>query len=147
MTLSKDYILGLIEGEGSFTNDKSRNGERRPMFSLKMHVRDKFLVESVLRALDLYPEHGHKIYEYKHNNRYYVFLVIRDLPCLKNKIVPFFKGSLIGYKGKEFDDWLKNFPYLNSLQFRKLGAFSKEYYTNYALKWPVKHKYKQAVVR
>ena len=137
MILPKEYILGLIEGEGSFTNDRSSDGKTRPMFSLKMHVRDKDLVNSVMETMGLYTEHNHKVYEYKHSGRHYVFMVIRDLYCLKNKIVPFFKGNLFGYKGKEFEYWLKKFSYLNSLQYRNSGRLPNEYYEKYAPEWPI----------
>lgn len=44
---------------------------------------------------------------------------IRERSTLKNKLVKMCKGRLLGHKGTQFDWWLKKFPYLNSLIYRK----------------------------
>jgi len=112
--LSDDYIRGLIEGEGHFGSDKLKDGKRIPCFVLKMHVRDKELIEGIRDYLGLY----NWVYEYKHQGRHYAMLIIRDTPTLKNKIIPLFKGKLLGFKGTQFEWWLKQFPYLDSLIYR-----------------------------
>lgn len=45
--LTDDYIRGLIEGEGHFGADTRSSGEKVPSFVLKMHVRDKELIEGI----------------------------------------------------------------------------------------------------
>ena len=114
--LTPEYIRGLFEGEGTFTNDGSRNGRINPCVTLKMHYRDKELIEGIRDYFGLH----HKVYEYTHQGRHYAMLIIRDIPSLKNKMVPFFKNQLLGNKGMQFEGWLKMFPYLHSLHFRNL---------------------------
>jgi len=113
--LTKDYICGLIDGEGCFYSDRKPTGEETPAFVLKMHVRDKELIEGIRDYLGI----DNKVYEYKHQGRHFAMFIIRDVQTLKNKIVPLFKGKLLGFKGTQFDWWLKHFPYLNSLLYRK----------------------------
>ena len=114
--LTPEYIRGLIEGEGTFTNDGSRNGRLNPCVTLKMHYRDKELIEGIRDYFGL----RNKVYEYTHQNRHYAMLIIRDIPTLKNKIVPFFKNQLLGNKGMQFEEWLKMFPHLHGLHHRNL---------------------------
>lgn len=112
--MSDDYLRGLIEGEGHFGADTRRNGEKIPVFVLKMHVRDKELIEGIRNYLQIH----NRVYEYTHQDRHYAMLIIRDIPTLKNKIVPLFRKKLLGFKGTQFEWWLKAFPYLNSIIYR-----------------------------
>lgn len=113
--LTDDYFLGLIEGEGHFGADTTRTGEKIPSFVLKMHVRDKELIEGVRNYLGV----KNYVYEYKIQGRHFAMLIIRDIYTLKNKIVPMCKYKFLGFKGTQFDWWLKKFPYLDSLIYRK----------------------------
>lgn len=112
--LTKDYIRGLIDGEGYFGVQRSRNGSEIPVFILKMHVRDKELIEAIRDFLNI----RNHVYEYKIQGRHFAMLSIRDIETLKNKIIPLFKEKLLGHKGTQFDWWLKYFPYLDSLFLR-----------------------------
>ncbi len=112
--LTDDYILGLLEGEGHFGADTRKTGEKIPSFVLKMHVRDKELIEAVR---DYFGIHNW-VYEYTHTGRHFAMLIIRDIPTLKNKIVKLCKRRLLGHKGTQFDWWLKKFPYLDSIVYR-----------------------------
>ena len=114
--LTPEYIRGLFEGEGTFSNDRRGNGERIPCVTLKMHYRDKELIEGIRDYFEL----RNKVYEYTHGGRHYAMLIIRDIPTLKNTVVPFFKNQLLGHKGVQFEAWLRMFPYLNSLHHRNL---------------------------
>lgn len=109
--ISDDYIRGLIEGEGHFGSDNRGNGVKIPCFVLKMHVRDKELIEGVRDYLGV----SHRVYEYTHQERPYAMLIIRDIPTLKNKIVPLFNNKLLGFKGTQFSWWLGKFPYLRGI--------------------------------
>lgn len=110
MKLTADYIRGLVDGEGSFTFSR-RPGivtdERRvyahPAFVLRMHARDKSLIEAVRDYWHL----KEKVYEYQHGGRHYAMLIVRDFADLKNIIVPFFYKNLQGHKGKQFTEWLE----------------------------------------
>ena len=108
--ISDEYIRGLIEGEGHFGSDLRSNGIRIPCFVLKMHARDKELIEGVRDYFRI----SNRVYEYTHQERHYAMLIIRDIPTLKNKIVPLFNNKLLGFKGTQFSWWLGKFPYLSS---------------------------------
>ena len=45
--LTPEYIRGLFEGGGTFSNDIRRNGTRIPCVTLKMHHRDRELLEGI----------------------------------------------------------------------------------------------------
>jgi len=113
--VTDDYIRGLIEGEGYFGVDRRKNGNELPTFVLKMHVRDKELIEAIHDYLGI----NNTVYEYKNQGRHFAMLIVRDIPTLKNKIVPLFNKKLLGHKGTQFDWWLKYFPYLDSIIYRK----------------------------
>lgn len=101
-----DFIAGLIVGEGSFYWTKNKTtGEKTPAFSLRMHVRDKELVEMVRYTLT-YKE---KVYEYQHAGRHYVMLIVRNPGDLKNKVIPLIYPRLLGYKKQQFVEWFKQF--------------------------------------
>ena len=112
--LTDDYVRGLIEGEGHFGADTRGGIEKVPSFVLKMHVRDKELIEGIRNYLQI----QNRVYEYTHQDRHYAMLIIRDIPTLKNKIVPLFRKKLLGFKGTQFEWWLKTFPYLDSIIYR-----------------------------
>lgn len=105
-----DYIRGLTEGEGTFTFSTNTSKKRRvPAFCIKMHARDKKLLELVRDSLGL----KNKVYEYEQSRSdgvkrsRQVFLIIRDIGSIKNVIVPLFYKNLIGNKGKQFEDWIR----------------------------------------
>ncbi|MBI5220492.1 MAG: LAGLIDADG family homing endonuclease [Candidatus Liptonbacteria bacterium] len=113
-TLGYDYVRGLAEGEGTFTFSSFTNkltGECRkvPAFAIKMHVRDKVLLEKVRDILGI----TNKIYVYNHQGKDgYIrgpqaMLIIREYGTLKNIIIPFFYGKLYGNKANQFEAWLE----------------------------------------
>ena len=112
--MTDDYLRGLIEGEGHFGLDTKTDGKKIPAFVLKMHVRDKELIEGVRDHLKL----RNKVYEYRHQGRHYAMLIVRDIGDLKNIIIPLCRGKLLGHKGTQFEWWIKYFPLLNSLMYR-----------------------------
>lgn len=111
--LTDNYVRGLIDGEGYF-GISGKKGKPIPCFVLKMHVRDKELIEAVRDYLQI----DNRVYEYKNQGRHFAMIIVRDIPTLKNKIIPFFRHKLLGHKGIQFEWWLKKFPYLNSLIYR-----------------------------
>ena len=106
--MTDDYIRGLIEGEGHFGVDTTANGEKVPSFVLKMHARDKELIEAIRDHLQL----QNRVYEYRNQGRHFAMFIIRDIPTLKYKIVPLFRRKLLGIKGTQLEWWLEKFPYL-----------------------------------
>lgn len=102
--LSLDFIAGLIAGEGSFMWIK-QNSREIPVFQLKMHVRDKELLEMVRDGLDL----SESIHEYLHQNRHYAMLLVRKRKSITEKIIPLLSGRLFGFKKIQFEEWGKKF--------------------------------------
>lgn len=110
MEITPDFIRGLIVGEGCFTFSTRREGllnkrVKIPTFSLKMHVHDKELLIAVRGVLGL----DARVYEYNHNKRHYVLLIIRNIGDIKDIIIPFFYNKLAGYKEIQFNQWLEKF--------------------------------------
>lgn len=109
-SLSYEYIRGLTEGEGTFTfSSTGKLGKKVPAFCIKMHIRDKKLLEMVRNTLGL----KNKVYEYNHpgndgaDRGPGAMLIVREIGNLKNIIVPFFYKRLKGNKGIQFDGWLE----------------------------------------
>jgi len=106
--LSYEYIRGLTEGEGTFTFSTS-NGRRIPAFAIKMHYRDKRLLETVRDTLGL----RNKVYVYNHQGNDghkrapQAMLIVREIGSLKNVIVPLFYKKLYGNKASQFSEWME----------------------------------------
>ena len=115
MNITADYIRGLIDGEGcfSFCNIPQRNQYgnkiKLPAFILGMHERDKELIEQVRRYLGL----KNKVYVLKSytldgvKRGKVARIIVRDFGELRDILIPFFYNKLIGYKGKQFIEWLE----------------------------------------
>lgn len=111
--LTDDYICGLIDGEGYFGITRNK-GRIIPCFVLKMHVRDKELIEAIRDYLKI----SNRVYEYNYQGRHSAMLIVRETSALKNEVIPIFKKKLLGHKGTQFEWWLKHFPHLDSLIYR-----------------------------
>lgn len=113
--ISYEYVRGLVEGEGSFTFSTStyikdtKLKTKVPAFVLKMHIRDKELIENVRNVLGL----RNKIYEYHYPGKDgykrgpQAILIVREFGQLKNIVIPFFYKRLRGNKAKQFQEWLE----------------------------------------
>lgn len=109
--LSLDFIAGLIAGEGAFMWIK-QNGNEVAVFQLKMHADEKPLFQLIKLRLGL----KEKIYEYTHQNRHYVLLLIRKRRVIEDIIIPTFDQRLFGLKRDQFEVW-KNKYYQKKLEF------------------------------
>lgn len=104
--LSREFVCGLIVGEGCFSVVyHSRDQRYVPTFEIRMHIRDKDLIEKVRDAIGLTETW---VYEYTHGGRHYCGFIVRRTATLLNVVIPYFDGYLDGYKKTQFDDW-KNF--------------------------------------
>ena len=111
--LTDEYIRGLVEGEGTFTFTTSPRGFNKkvkiPSFQLRMYIRDKKLIELVRDFFGL----KNKVYTYFYpgkdgaNRGPQAMLIVREIGNLKNIIIPFFYNNLVGYKVKQFEEWLE----------------------------------------
>lgn len=102
--LPLEFIAGLVVGEGTFCWTKSPRG-KLPTFALRMHARDKELVEAARDSLGL----REKVYEYTHGGRHYATLIVRNIGSLKNNIIPLLYPRLVGYKRQQFLEWFQGF--------------------------------------
>lgn len=102
--LSLDFIAGLVAGEGSFMWIK-QGGSEIPVFQLKMHALERPLFEMVKETLGL----KEKIYEYNHQNRHYVVILVRKRTSIEDTIIPSFENRLYGLKKIQFDEWKNKF--------------------------------------
>ncbi len=138
--ISHDYIRGLVQGSGTFTfTTSAKLGSLRlrriPAFQLRLHADNQELLEAITNKLGL----KNKIYIYRYNKdgakrKPNALLIVRELPSLKNVIIPLFYDYLSGDKGKEFNEWLermgkdpvvpKSYKFLYKLH--KIGYFQKE---------------------
>jgi len=112
--LSFDYIRGLVDGEGTFTfctvTGWNKNKKAKvPAFQLRMHIRDKELIEAIRDFLGL----KNKVYVYYYpgkdgtNRGPQAMLIVREFNNLKDIIIPMFYKNLIGHKNKQFMEWLE----------------------------------------
>lgn len=105
--LNKDYIIGLVDGEGSFyarlNKDKRRRVKVELKFSLKLRHQDKEILEQLKSFFDcgnIYiqrdkrPKHA-LCYRFEVNDRKDIF----------NKIIPFFETNppLIESRKRDFE--------------------------------------------
>jgi hypothetical protein len=74
-----------------------------------MNIRDKELIERIRDYLGL----RNKVYTYYYPGKDgakrgpQAMLIVREIGSLKNIIVPTFYSKLVGYKGKQLNDWLE----------------------------------------
>lgn len=103
--LDSSYVVGLVDGEGSFTFRLNANPKRRnrmePRFYIKLQDRDKSLLDELRQFFgcgkvyfqrDVRPNHRN-CYRFEVGNRY----------DLLNRIVPFFKENFLKAPTKHSD--------------------------------------------
>ncbi len=110
--LTKEYIRGLVEGKGYFTFSTVNQKNKKihiPSFQLRMHIRDKELLEATRDFIGI----KNKVYTYYYPGKDgykrgpVAFLIVREFPNLKNMIIPLFYDLLAGHKGIQFYEWLE----------------------------------------
>ena len=108
--LTKDYIVGLVDGEGSFTAyirdpDAPTNAKRRvkvePRFYLKLIGRDK----PVLDALKKFFNCGNVYFQKdnRKNHQHCYRFEVANRKDLTEKIIPFFKENRLKFPSKKKD--------------------------------------------
>ncbi len=110
--LSKEFVLGLIQAQGSFTfcsvPAETAAGIVKlkvPAFILSMTHADRELLIEVASSLGL----KNKVYAYPSKRTPgSAILIVRDLGQLKNVLVPLLRGRLMGEKKAQFEEWILN---------------------------------------
>ncbi len=108
--LNPDYILGVVDGEGSFTvyirnPDISKNVKRRvvvePKFYIKLIERDKEILESFKNYFGCGSVYFQKDNRPNHQNCYRYEVYNRQ--DLEKVIIPFFKKNKLKFVSKRTD--------------------------------------------
>ena len=108
--INQDYIVGLTDGEGSFTvfirNPDSKEKVKRrvvaePKFYLKLIEKDKKILYELQRFFGCGKVYFQKDTRPNHQNCYRFEVVRRD--DLLNKIIPFFKENKLQLESKKKD--------------------------------------------
>lgn len=108
--LSKDYIVGLVDGEGSFTayvrnlkesTEKVRRVRVEPRFYLKLIEKDK----KVLVALKNYFQCGNVYFQKdnRKNHQHCYRYEVSNRKDLETIIIPFFKKNRLCFPSKQYD--------------------------------------------
>ncbi len=108
--LTKDYIVGLVDGEGSFTvyvKNKQTSQERKrrtriePKFYLKLTAEDKDILFAIKKFFQCGQVYYQKDSRPKHKDCYRYEVVCRK--DLKEIIIPFFKENRLKLPTKRRD--------------------------------------------
>lgn len=105
--LTKDYIVGLVDGEGSFTayvyNPNKDNGRKRrtraePKFFLKLVEKDKVILDDLKKFFNCGNVYFQKDNRKNHHNCYRFEITKRE--HLEKVIIPFFKKNRLRFPSK-----------------------------------------------
>ncbi len=108
--LSKDYIVGLVDGEGSFTAyvrdpNKPTKVKRRvkiePRFYLKLIEKDKLILDELKKFFNCGNVYFQKDGRKNHQNCYRFEVANRK--DLEEIIIPFFKENILQFPSKKKD--------------------------------------------
>ena len=110
LDLSDDYFIGIVEGEGCFYIEIVKSPETKSgwqviyFFKVSQNPSGRMVLESLKKRLDC----GY----IKQNNRTdttdkSLAYVVRDLPSLVDKVIPFFATKLITQKAQDYDKFVK----------------------------------------
>lgn len=104
--VSDDYLIGFVEGEGCFYIGIVRSRETIShwqviyFFKVSQNPSGKVILEQLKNRLAC----GYiKANSLSDKNDKSLAYVVRDLPNLVNKVIPFFKGKLHTKKSKDFE--------------------------------------------
>lgn len=109
-TLNPDYIVGLVDGEGSFTvyvrdpglpNETSRRVKVEPKFYVKLVEKDKEILDRLKAFFGCGSVYFQKDTRSNHQNCYRYEVYNRN--DLMEKIIPFFKENRLRFPSKRKD--------------------------------------------
>lgn len=108
--VSSDYIVGLVDGEGSFTvyvrnidgeEDVKRRVRVEPKFYLKLIEKDKHILDTLQKFFGCGSVYFQKDTRPNHQNCYRYEVYNRD--DLNNIIIPFFQKNVLKFFSKRSD--------------------------------------------
>jgi hypothetical protein len=131
--LNPDYIVGLVDGEGSFTvyvrNPSKISLNRRvqvePKFYLKLIEKDKEILEGLKKFFGCGSVYFQKDDRPNHQNCYRYEVYNRD--DLRKIIIPFFKNHILKFpsKRKDFEIFCKMFSMIDRKEHLKETGLRK----------------------
>ncbi|MEK7131440.1 MAG: LAGLIDADG family homing endonuclease [Patescibacteria group bacterium] len=104
---TKDYIVGLVDGEGSFTafihspnkdNGRKRRTRAEPKFFLKLVEKDKIILDDLKRYFNCGNIYFQKDSRKNHQNCYRFEVTKRE--DLEKVIIPFFEQNRLRFPSK-----------------------------------------------
>lgn len=102
-TLSPDYVVGFVDGEGCFSITVNKGGkEIRLLFEIELREDDREILERIRKTLGC---GGLYRLEYKRYKKWHphVKLKVSNFKDISEKLIPFFKNNpLQAKKGKDF---------------------------------------------
>ena|SRR3989338_8563489 len=134
--LNPEYIVGLVDGEGSFTvyirnPDSNKKVKRRvvvePKFYLKLIEKDKKILYELQKFFGCGQVYFQKDTRPNHQNCYRYEVFKRD--DLANVIIPFFKRHTVRFasKQKDFQLFCKLMEYIKRNEHLEEGGLRKLY--------------------
>lgn len=110
LDLSDDYFVGFVEGEGCFYIGVVKSTETKSgwqviyFFKVSQNPSGKMVLENLQRRLDCgYIKQNSRTDTTDKSLAY----VVRDLPSLVDKVIPFFKNKLVTQKAQDYDKFVK----------------------------------------
>ena len=116
-TFSKDFIIGRLTKQGSFTfstrtkynRKRKRTIHKIPTFILEMGEENENLMLAIKKRLGL-KNKLYKIFNSGRNDgvdrKNSIRLAVRELKNIENIIIPFFHKKFRGYRTEIFNQWL-----------------------------------------
>lgn len=105
-SISNDYLAGFVEGEGCFYIGIVKSPETKTgwqvvhFFKVSQNPEGKIVLDTLKKRLDC----GYiKMNSQKDLTDKSLAFVVRDLPSLKAKVIPFFQGKLFTKKKEDFE--------------------------------------------
>ncbi|KKU63610.1 MAG: hypothetical protein UX86_C0020G0001 [Candidatus Amesbacteria bacterium GW2011_GWC1_47_15] len=108
--VSDDYLLGFVEGEGCFYIGVVRSRETIShwqviyFFKVSQNPTGKLVLEQLKNRLACGYIKANSLSDKSDKS---LAFVVRDLPSLTKKVIPFFKGKLLTKKAEDFEKFCR----------------------------------------
>lgn len=119
LDLSDDYFVGFVEGEGCFYIGVVKSPETKSgwqviyFFKVSQNPSGRMVLEGLKKRLNCgYIKQNSRTDTTDKSLAY----VVRDLPSLVDKVIPFFKKKLVTQKAQDYDKFVKVLEIVSSNQ-------------------------------
>ena len=117
--ISDDYLVGFVEGEGCFYVGIVRSQETIThwqvvyFFKVSQNPSGRIVLEKLKRKLDCGYIKQNSLTDKTDKSLAYV---VRDLPSIVDKVIPFFRNKLLTKKAEDFDKFCRVVELVKSRQ-------------------------------